>query len=222
MGVDGAIRGLPLLRPQGGGGGNWPAGWEYPDVEVVHSGATAGSNPSYSLADVQDGDIMVAFGATRNGTITGPSGGGWTTLYKVDQSTNEWHAVYAKVASGEGASFNFTMSTYASSGYGVFRCANLDIDAWAHAHYGYWSARTPIVVAKPGVNLSIIMGSAFGAVGNDSNVDDLTNFAYVHSSDEFVKGWWENCTHDGHFGYHYMIGNDSRYMSYHSINLYAA
>ena len=188
-------------------------------MALVYGAGIAGSAPVFDTSDVKFGDIMVAFGATRNGSITGPDGGGWTTLYKVDQATSEWHAVYIKVASGQGATMTFSMSTWASAGLCVFRG---NIDSWTTAHVGRWNYGVGSVAAKVGVGIHIGMGSAFGAVGDDTAIDDMEKFAYVNTADEFVKGWWRPVVHDGYFGNHWNPKNDWAYTSEHSINLYAA
>jgi hypothetical protein len=215
---------MPLYGPglQGGGSGDWPQDWTWPGPVLVAGDAGTGSTVNLDATGTQLGDIMVCFGVTRNGTITGPTDGGWTTVYSVDRSSSEWNKVYAKVAGGSQATtVPFVMSTTAAAGLGVFRCEHVAIDTWQHN--SSTGAVTPVLTALGlGIEVGITLGAAFDAVTAAHNISHMQVFAEADASDENVKGYWGPVVKAGDdYGGHYMYSNDvGAYGSRHTLLLY--
>ena len=153
----------------GGGGGGEPYGFEL----IGGSGAYTGSSYLFDTSLVQDGDLLVCAGVTRNGSITGPDDGGWTSLLSVDRSSNEWNKTWGKIASSQASSVTFTMSTTAAMGLVILRpvgftIATIDHD-WNVSPYG-----SPVVdtgVTTPALGVGIIKGAAFNAVDDPPEVN---------------------------------------------------
>jgi len=164
---------------------------KWPDIELVASGGSTGTAPSWDTSAVKNGDIMVAFGVIRNGTISGPDGGGWTAVTSVDRSSNEWNKVYAKVAADQGATLTFSMSTHAAAGFGVWRCSNYTLTSIVSSYNTALSHPITRSVVAPALAVSVQMSAAFNAVAAaPGGVMGGKLFSDADASDENVRGYW--------------------------------
>lgn len=92
---------------------------EYPVIPTYINGAAANGSGTLNLVKAQrllPGDLVVMACGTRNsvpGTTPGGGGAPWTTLFRTDVGTNEYHALWYKIA-GDSEPANFTMTGSAS------------------------------------------------------------------------------------------------------------
>jgi hypothetical protein len=223
--IDGLVRGLPLLRPQGSAGG----GDSYLDPGITLVTASASNANLQPTTGVQEGDICIAAKATRNaGVVSVPTGGGaaWTTIRRWDTGTSEWHAVWWKIA-GPSEPTDFGLSTGGtawSNAIAIFRAANVTLDALVEANIE-GSRQSPKLTSRPkgSLEVGVFIQSYNYAMSNYDAQGQLARACfYRYNSDAAIWIGWRNNYIDQDMGGYYYHTGDANYISAHVQNYYGA
>lgn len=191
-------------------------------VDMVGAGGGTGATPSWTLSNVQSGDIAVASCVTRNATISTTVGGGGASFSHqagFDTSSSEWHRYWWKQCASEGTSWNFSTSGTGAGCFAVFRPRHAPFLGLTSFSYNLTvTSPTFTVEGQQALVVLVYMGSAFGTISavnqvwHSSNVI-LREATWVQqSSDECVSILWGVFPQGTHGG-HYRAMNDGSYDS---------